>query len=129
MADFSQYRALVVDDEPDLREITSFELESHGCDVTEAPNGAAAQKVLQEQDPFDFVISDVRMPEGNGIELLEAVIAMPEPRPLVFLVTGFADITREEALSKGAAEMFFKPVDWTRMIEMIHSSLSKSKSA
>lgn len=126
MPDFTSKRALVVDDEPDLREITVLELENYGCEVAEAENGRVAIDMIAE-GKFDFIISDIRMPEGNGIDLLDAVVGMQAAKPLVFLVTGFADITREEAIARGASEMYFKPVDWGDMLDEISEKVGERK--
>ena len=68
---------------------------------------------------YDIVISDVRMPDGNGIELLESIVGLEGHKPKVFLVTGYADISREQAIEKGAGEMFYKPVEWEELVKEI----------
>lgn len=109
-------RILVVDDEPDLREITAFEFEHKGAKVFTADGGYEAMELLKKES-YDLVVSDVRMPEGTGEELLDS---MAESKILtktpIILVTGFADITREEALERGALELFFKPVKWANLL-------------
>ena len=56
---------LVVDDEPDLREITSFELEYNGASVITAAGGYEALDIIKK-NKINLVISDVRMPDGSG---------------------------------------------------------------
>ena len=116
-------RILVVDDEPDLREITAFEFEHKGAKVFTADGGYEAMELLKKES-YDLVVSDVRMPEGTGEELLDS---MAESKILtktpIILVTGFADITRDEALERGALELFFKPVKWANLLEFIDSKL------
>ncbi|MFA6287484.1 MAG: response regulator [Opitutaceae bacterium] len=63
---------LVVDDDPDIREITTFVLEAAGYRVVCAADGQEAIKILAGQ-PFDLVITDMLMPGGDGLELLAAV--------------------------------------------------------
>ena len=113
------YKILVVDDEPDLRELLADEFEYAGHEPVIASNGKEAFDLCSSHD-FDAVISDVRMPGGDGIELLERLRAKEEA-PLVFLVTGYADITRDKALAKGATNLLTKPYD---IIELCSSVLN-----
>ena len=121
---FEDKTILVVDDEPDLREITSFEFEYKGATVISASGGHAALEIVKKQK-IDLVISDVRMPEGSGGELL---LAMKEQNLLkktpIILMTGFSDLTRESAIKSGALELFYKPVRWQEVIEFVASKIT-----
>ena len=119
---FSDKKILVVDDEPDLREITAFEFEHRGAKVVMASGGHEALSIIME-DQIDLVISDVRMPEGSGEELLNAMVEknLLKNTPIV-LVTGFADLTREQAIDRGALE-FYKPVKWSHVIEFVSDKI------
>lgn len=99
---------LVVDDEPDLREILSDEFSLDGAKVSEAPNGKEALKKC-EAEAFDVVVSDLRMPGGDGVVLARELKARHSEKPLVFLMTGFADLTAEEAYEIGVEGFFSKP--------------------
>ena len=101
---------LVVDDEPALREILKEELEYLGANVNEAANGHEAFELVRKTS-FDAVISDIRMPGGDGVELLTRIRQGHPTMPVVMLITGFADITVEEAYAKGAAAVLSKPFD------------------
>jgi CheY-like chemotaxis protein len=116
-------KILVVDDEPDLREIISSRFQMEGSHVTLAENGESALKVLAGND-FDAVISDIRMPGGSGIELLEALQAMQSKDiekilPAVILISGFSDLARKDALARGAAALLVKPFDLDDMITAV----------
>ena len=100
---------LVVDDEPDLRDILKESISAYGANVIEAPNGRAAFELV-EQNPVDVVVTDVRMPGGNGIELLEKIKSRAD-RPLVMMMSGYSDLTIEEAYNRGADALFGKPFD------------------
>jgi CheY-like chemotaxis protein len=100
--------ALIVDDEPLLREILREEFEAAGYTVLEADGSRAALVTLQTSR-VDVIISDVRMPGGSGLELLDAVVARGPGHPPVFLVTGFSDMDRDGALARGATDLFEKP--------------------
>jgi YesN/AraC family two-component response regulator len=100
-------KILIVDDEPDLREMLEFEFEMSGADVTTAPNGREAFKLIQNSQ-FDVVISDIRMPGGDGVELIQSISEANMDLPLVF-ISGFADIQVDEAYQLGASGYFPKP--------------------
>jgi two-component system C4-dicarboxylate transport response regulator DctD len=117
--------ALIVDDEPLLREILREEFEMAGYQVLEADGGRAALALLKERGA-SVVVSDVRMPGGSGLELLDAIVAMGPGRPPVFLVTGFSDTDREGALARGAADLFEKPY---RVSDLLRAVAARLKSA
>nr|MBA3641501.1 response regulator [Acidobacteriota bacterium] len=62
-------RVLVVDDEPSMRQMLSFALRREGYDVTTADDGRTALEALRD-GRFDLVVTDVRMPEVSGVDLL-----------------------------------------------------------
>lgn len=108
---------MVVDDESDLRDIVASELEFMGATVFQAENIVAAQKVLSQQQ-IDLIISDIRMPGGTGIDLLNIVKAKNETAPVI-LITGFADITTEDAFDKGAEALVNKPFKLDDLIKLV----------
>lgn len=99
---------LVVDDEVDLREIVASELEFMGARVFQAENVTTAQNILNKNQ-IDLIVSDIRMPGGTGIDLLKYVKSRNVQVPPVILITGFADITVEDAFDKGAEALISKP--------------------
>ena len=104
----SPTRILVVDDEPSMREMLRIVLRRDGYDVVLAENGKAAIERLQSQ-PFDLLLSDIRMPDLSGVEVLRA--AKEINRDLVaFMMTAFASTdTAVEAMRLGAVDYFIKP--------------------
>lgn len=118
-------KILVVDDEPDLREIVKFELELAGAQVLEAPGGHAAFEIVKEH-PLDLVLSDARMPEGGGLELLENIKKRDAQKPAVVLMTGFADLSEEEAYYKGIAELIYKPFNPESLVEKVARALQSA---
>ncbi len=114
---------MIVDDEPLLREILKEEFEGAGFAVIEADGGRAAFASLQRQ-PVDVVVSDIRMPGGSGLELLDAIVGLGSGHPPVFLVTGYADFDRLAALARGATELFEKPYRVRDLLQAIAQRLS-----
>lgn len=108
---------LVVDDEVDLREILASELEFMGALVSQAGNISSADAILKEKK-IDLIISDIRMPGGTGIELLQIVKARNVLTPPMILITGFADITSEVAYDDGAEALLNKPFQLDELIQV-----------
>lgn len=113
---------LVVDDEPDILELFQFEFESAGFEVHTAGSVTAATEILSKID-VEIVLSDVRMPGGSGLELLEWVRTNKPPATIVMLMTGYSDISLEKAYSLGAHGLFFKPLDLERVTQFAKNCL------
>jgi CheY-like chemotaxis protein len=101
---------LIVEDENDLREPLVEEFENLGCRVFEACNGADAFEIIKKEK-IDAVISDIRMPGGDGIELLKNIKSIHHACPVVMLITGFSDLSKEDAYHLGAEAILSKPFD------------------
>jgi len=112
------FKVLVVDDDEMLREMIAYVFKRNGAHVLEAENGTTAFDLVQKNN-FDVVFSDVRMPGGDGIELAENISKLSGKRPLVFICTGFSDLTPEKAKELSVSEIFEKPFDHSLMIEKI----------
>lgn len=119
---------LVVDDEAILRNAIVFDLKRQGYAVLDAGNGREAMKLVVEY-PIDVVLTDVKMPILDGIQLLDQIKARNPSIPVVMLITGFADISLEEAYARGAAAVFAKPFDRKRLFETIKRALSSKEVA
>lgn len=109
MSDLANIKLLVVDDEPALCELISFEFELKGATVETAGNVDDGFAKYQEISP-DLVITDIRMPGKDGIELLKLIKGVNCNTPVI-LMTGYADIEFMEAFQLGADDIFTKPVD------------------
>ncbi len=101
---------LVVDDEEAIREVVSTMLESRGYRCTAVSNGRAAQEVVRKETP-DLVLSDMIMPEMDGIKLL-SWMREHDPEVPVIMVTAIHDIsTALEAIRRGAYDYILKPFE------------------
>ncbi len=110
MSDFKQYSILIVDDDETLRNALVFEFKRKGFTVLSAENGVQAFELLKA-NKINLVISDMRMPGGDGMSLLENIRASNPNIPNVIFITGFTDVTEAECLAKGAKKVFSKPFD------------------
>ena len=120
---------LIVDDEPDIREMLKEFLETLGMKVLEANQGVLAFAVLSKT-PVQAVITDIRMSEGDGLELIDRINQTyvgpnKDKRPFVLLMTGYQDITRTHAKGRGVDEVISKPFN----LNLLSSKLVKLFSA
>ncbi len=118
-------KVLVVDDEPELRSAIIFDLNRRGCIIFEAENGTDALKIVKTEG-IEIVVSDVRMPNGTGIELLQSLRKNHTDIPFVLLATGFADLTEAEALKMGAQALIEKPIDRKKMLKLLEEQVLTS---
>ncbi len=128
MGEASKIKILVVDDEDDLRELLVSEFEFHGFEVLSADSGNSAIAVL-EREKVDLVLSDVRMPNGNGVWLLQQIRAKFGTTLPVFFLTGFSDINEEKAVKLDSQGLFHKPFRFPDVLRGIQTFLATTKSA
>ncbi len=101
-------RILIVDDEASVREMLGILMEKEGHAVSEAA-GVVDARDLIDRDSFDLVLSDIRMPDGSGIDVLKAV-RESDPETVTILLTAFATTeTAIEAMKLGAYDYVTKP--------------------
>ena len=104
-------KILLVDDEEDIVEELSGFLHRRGHGVVAADGASAAIRALDRDGPFDVVLTDMRMPEGSGFDVVHACRDQPEPRPAMLVMSGHAapdEISRIHA--EGALHFFPKPL-------------------
>jgi CheY-like chemotaxis protein len=126
MRETKDVRILVVEDEPLLRMAVAYDFKRRGFQVCEASNGRDAYNMLVKE-PVDIVLTDVRMPGGDGIELLDRIKARNNESPIVILMTGYTDLSLEEALAKGADTVFPKPFDRKALVAIMQEVVTPKK--
>jgi len=103
-------RILVVDDEPDIRDILEKSLSLSGYSVTSAADGAKALELCASFNPH-VILLDVMMPDASGVETLQKIRALDRDVKVV-MVSGMHDLTvAREAISLGAVDYITKPFD------------------
>ncbi|HQB44489.1 MAG TPA: response regulator, partial [Polyangiaceae bacterium] len=101
-------RILVVDDEPALRDTLSILFRRESYDVVTAPGCRSAIEAIQQADPpFPVVLTDLRMPDGDGFEVLEAAKARSEATEII-VMTAFHEHAFD-AMRRGAYDFVSKP--------------------
>lgn len=115
---------LIVDDEQSYRQLLSLVFEEQGNSIRTAMNGRQALELLQAE-PSDVIISDVKMPDMDGIEMLRAV-RETLPDVGVILMTAFASVeTAREAFKLGADDFIQKPFDVEELKLIVRKTLEK----
>ncbi|HTU58779.1 MAG TPA: response regulator, partial [Polyangiales bacterium] len=119
-------RILIVDDEEIIRDILADFLAMEGFEVRTAPDGAAALVELTSQH-FDLVLSDLKMPNMGGIELLDA-ISTHAPQMVTIIMTGFGTVeTAIDAMKRGAYDYIMKPFKMEDVVRTVRRGLEKRK--
>lgn len=113
---------LIIDDEPDILELMEEEFKHCGYTTIASSCGNDAIKVL-ENTKVDIIISDYKMPNGNGMAVLSFVNRMTT-KPTFFFVSGQADVSVEDALRAGARKFFSKPFDLDELIKEVETDLA-----
>lgn len=116
---------LIVDDERNIRNTMKelLELEGYKCMTTE--NGVKALELCRS-NPFDLVISDIKMPEMDGVELLSVIGKEFEHIPMI-MVSGHGTIdTAVECIKNGAFDFISKPIEMNRLLVTVRNAVSHS---
>ena len=120
-------RILVVDDSAAIRSLVAGALEEMGnVEVTEAADGFEAVRLVLD-DPFDLIITDVNMPEINGLELVRFVRTRAERSaiPIIVISTEGAGADRERALTLGADAYLVKPFETSDLTATVSKVLKE----
>lgn len=117
-------RILVVDDEQSMRELLAIVLRRDGYDVVLAENGRTALSVLERQ-PIDLLISDIKMPDMSGVDVLRAAKQLDRDI-LGIMITAFASTeTAVDALRMGAYDYLSKPFDVDELKLVVRNALER----
>src|SRR3954463_6976484 len=115
-------QVLVVDDEPDLRTLYELALLREGYQVDAAGTLEDGWQQLQERR-FDVVITDMRLPDGMGLELLQAMQAQQRPERCIVMTAYGSAANAGEALKAGGFDSLPKPVDLRQFRSVVASAL------
>ena len=119
MAETSNLRVLVVDDEKNIRSTLAMCLESMGCEVKTAASAAEAVAAIQQR-PFDLAFLDLRLREASGLDLLPRLLA-ESPHLAVIILTAHATFdTAVEAIKRGAVDYLPKPFTPDQIRHLVH---------
>jgi two-component system response regulator PilR (NtrC family) len=115
-------RTLIVDDEPDIRELLEITLGRMNLETVAAADLTTALQLLKDQS-FDLCLTDMQLPDGNGLELVEYIAEHRSELP-VAMITAFGSMdTAISALKAGAFDFLQKPIDLEHLRTLVESAL------
>jgi len=122
-----QQRVLIVDDEPDIRDLLTMSLSQMNLD-TSAVGTLGQARACIEDGPFDLCLTDMRLPDGDGIDLVRH-IQQTQPELPVAIITAYGNVeTAVEALKAGAYDFVSKPLKLDELRNLVSSVLKLSRS-
>ena len=121
-----QTKILVVDDSDDTREMMAKLLELESFTVVTAEDGSAGLKLANDEQP-DLIITDINMPNMNGIEMIKRLRQLPRFGDVpIMAITAYGNGVAREALEAGADRAATKPVQFNTLVVEIRELLSGS---
>jgi len=111
-------KVLVIDDEPDIGRLLEFELKNCGFEVYVESDPIKALDRVVTLD-LDFIVSDIKMPNLSGYDLLHKVRSMHKYKPEIVFISGYSEYTQEYAYHLGAIAMFSKPVSCENIVNVL----------
>lgn len=119
-----QYKILIVDDDPDIKEVVSILLGSEGYSVLQAENGGTAIEMIYADRTIDLVIMDIMMPGVNGVEACE-MIRQKSTVPILFLTAKSQEQDKIDAYTEGGDDYLVKPFSQTELLMKVKSLLRR----
>ena len=115
-------RVLVIDDEPDIRELLTLTLSRMGLKVTAVEDLAAARRALMDS-VFSFCLTDMRLPDGNGLDLVQEISEKYPQLPTAVITAHGKVEDAVTALKMGAFDFVSKPVDLAVLRKLVNTAL------
>ncbi|MFQ5398261.1 MAG: response regulator [Anaerolineae bacterium] len=112
-------RVLIIDDEPNLRTTLAMILRRAGYDVSVATCAGDVAQYLDDEK-YDLFLLDVRLPDGNGLDLLPAIRRSNPGVPVLVLTAYAAPEVEDQAKKRGAIDFLVKPVDPMRIVRHVN---------
>ncbi len=122
----NKFAALIIDDEPDIRTLIAMTLQRMDLDCYQAANVSEALALL-DQRPYHFCITDMKLPDGNGLDLI-GVCNHRFPDMPVAMITAYGNMELAvNALKSGAFDVVAKPLDTERLRDLVKAALRLTK--
>lgn len=119
-------KILIVDDSEDTREMMTKLLELESFKVVTARDGNAGLDAASDEDP-DMIITDINMPNMNGIEMIKRLRSLPNiKRVPIMAITAYGNGVAQEALDAGADRAATKPIQFGALVAEIREMLARS---
>ncbi|MDO3384878.1 sigma-54 dependent transcriptional regulator [Gilvimarinus sp. SDUM040013] len=118
--------ALIVDDEPDIRELLEITLGRMHIDTFSVENVSQAKRLLEQRE-FSLCLTDMRLPDGNGLEVVE-YIQQHQPDLPVAVITAHGNVDIAiESMKAGAFDFISKPVDLATLRNLVNTAIETTK--
>lgn len=121
--DDHRYSILIVEDDRDLCAVIRLQMDLEGWEA-ECADGARNAAARLKERTFDLILSDVRMPDGNGRDLLLMKNELYPKTPII-LMSGFSDLTPGDAAKMGSSALLYKPFEWQHLSDLITSLINR----
>lgn len=115
-------KVLIVDDEPDIRELLEITLGRMSLSTASAADLQSARALLEDQE-FNLCLTDMRLPDGDGIELVEHIQQQYSELPVAVITAHGSTETAIKALKAGAFDFVSKPVDLQKLRDLVQAAL------
>jgi CheY-like chemotaxis protein len=106
---------LLIEDDPDIREVLELLLHHEGAEVVATACGSDAAEVAAQR-PFDIVLSDLGLPDIPGEHLIRQLRQTTSRDTRIIAITGYPEPRQSRARQAGADSVFTKPLDWARLV-------------
>jgi two-component system response regulator PilR (NtrC family) len=116
-------RILIIEDDAEMRSLLKDFFEEEGIETSSVENGSDAFRELVKE-PFDFIITDIRMPGLTGLDILPRIKKL-QPEATVIVITAFgSEEVYRRSLERGATAYLEKPIHFSQLKELIHEMVS-----
>lgn len=119
-----QRKVLIVDDEPDIREILNLLLSSNGYEVLSSADGENAIRILKENPTIDLIILDIMMPHEDGVQVLRKIREFSKV-PALFLTAKIHENDKAEAYESGGDDYLTKPFSQNELLMKVNSLIRR----
>ncbi|MBO0720746.1 MAG: sigma-54-dependent Fis family transcriptional regulator, partial [Blastocatellia bacterium] len=121
-------KVLVIDDDPEMLDLTQYELQSRGYEVVTAKTGEEGLKLISEQGA-DVALTDLQLPDIHGMELV-GMLKEVSPRTEIIMVTGYSSLNDAiSAIKAGAFYFIEKPVEFEELSLLLEKAIERSSQA
>jgi two-component system response regulator PilR (NtrC family) len=117
---------LIIDDEPDIRELLEITLNRMNIQTICAEDIATAKHFIDEHK-FDLCLSDMKLPDGNGLDMIEYIQKSSTPIPVAIITAHGSMDTAIKAMKRGAFDFLSKPIDLTILRQLVSNALKLSQ--
>jgi DNA-binding response OmpR family regulator len=116
-------KILYVDDDPNMQKMVELFMRKSKYELYVAKNGRSALKLL-EKNTYDLIITDIQMPEIDGLSLLDEIKKQKIKAPVVIVSAYGQEIISQKGLKKGAVKILHKPFESKQLFEVIEKYTS-----